>query len=240
VGNAVKAACLDARNQLAEGASKKLGVAAAELVFRDRKVFPRTTPAKAMSFQSVVSSLLHSDEGRHVMGRGFYNSPTKSREIWVSSLAFSFGAQIAEVEVNPDTGIVKLIKMTVAHDVGRVINPLGMEGQLDSQVFGGMGQLLTEECIMEKGLILNPSPLDYKLPRPFEVPEVERIFVESNDPDGPFGAKEGGEGPIICTVAIANAVSNAIGYPIREYPITQERVLRALREKGKKQEEQSI
>ena len=137
--------------------------------------------------------------------------------------------------MNPGTGIVNLIRMTVAHDVGRVINPLGMEGQLDSQVFGGMGQLLTEECIMEKGLILNPSPVDYRLPRPFEVPEVEHIFVESNDPDGPFGAKEGGEGPIVCTVAIANAVSNAIGYPMREFPITPERVLRTLREKEKDQ-----
>ncbi|MFH2044692.1 MAG: xanthine dehydrogenase family protein molybdopterin-binding subunit [Pseudomonadota bacterium] len=236
VGNAVKAACLDAGKQLAEGAAKELGVAASELVFCDRKVFSRKEPAKCISFQSVVFSLLHSDEGRHVMGRGFYNSPTKSREIWVSSLAFSFGAQIAEVEVNPETGIIKLVRMTVAHDVGRVINPLGMEGQLDSQIFGGMGQILTEECIMEKGLILNPSPLDYRLSRPFEVPEVERIMVETNDPYGPFGAKEGGEGPIVCTVAIANAVSNAIGYPIREYPITPERVLHAIREKEKKQE----
>jgi 4-hydroxybenzoyl-CoA reductase subunit alpha len=98
-----------------------------------------------------------------------------------------------------------------------------------------MGQILTEECVMERGLVLNPSLLDYKLPRPFEAPEVEHIIVESNDPDGPFGAKEGGEGPIICTVAIANAVSNAIGYPVREFPITPERVLRVLGEKRKRQ-----
>lgn len=233
VGNAVKIACLDARKQLEEKAARELGVAAAELVFRDGKVFPRKAPARALSFQSVLSSLLHSEEGRHVMGRGFWNSPTESREIWLSALAFSFGAQIAEVEVNPETGIVTLLKMTVAHDVGRVINPLGMEGQLDSQVFGGMGQILFEECIMEKGLVLNPSPLDYKLPRPFEVPGVERIMVESNDPHGPFGAKEGGEGPIICTVAIANAVSNALGYPVREFPLTPERVLSILAEKKK-------
>ena len=79
-------------------------------------------------------------------------------------------AQVAEVEVDPDTGIVKLLKMTVAHDVGRAINPLAVEGQLDGQIFSGMGQTMFEECIMENGQVLNPTFLDYKLPRPFEVP----------------------------------------------------------------------
>ena len=86
---------------------------------------------------------------------------------------------------------------------------------------------------MEHGQVLNPSPLTYKLPRPFELPEVDRIIVESIDPYGPFGAKEVGQGPIQCTTqAIANAVSNAIGFPLRELPITPERVLRAIREKA--------
>jgi CO/xanthine dehydrogenase Mo-binding subunit len=236
-GNAVKIACLDAKTQIAEAASKTLGVDPSALIFRDRKVHPVEAPEKALSFKDVVSSMLHSQEGRYVMGRGFYNSPSKSTELWVSSVAFSFGAQVAEVEVEPETGIVKLIKMTVAHDMGFAINPLAVEGQLDSQVFGGMGQILSEECIMERGLVLNPSLLDYKLPRPFEVPEVEHIIVETIDPYGPFGAKEVGEGPIVCTTAIANAVSNAIGYPMREFPTTSERVLRALKEKSKDQEE---
>ena len=129
--------------------------------------------------------------------------------------------------------MVKLLRMTVAHDVGRAINVLGVEGQLDGQVFSGMGQTLFEECVMEGGQVLNPSLLDYKLPRPFEVPEMERIIVETSDPYGPFGAKEVGQGPIQCTSqAIANAVSNAIGVPIKELPITPERVLKAIRERS--------
>jgi 4-hydroxybenzoyl-CoA reductase subunit alpha len=169
------------------------------------------------------------------MGRGFYNSPTKK-----PALAYSFGAQVAEVEVDPETGMVKLLKMTAAHDVGRAINPLAVEGQIDGQFFSALGQILFEECIMENGQILNPSRLDYKLPRPFEVPEVEHIIVESNDPYGPFGAKEVGEGPIACTAqTIANAVSNAIGYPLKEIPITPERVLQALRQKRSDQDQNS-
>ena len=165
------------------------------------------------------------------MGRGFYNSPTSK-----PALAYSFGAQIAEVEVDPETGTVKLVKMTVAHDVGRAINPLAVEGQMDGQVFSGMGQTLFEECFMDNGQILNQNRIDYKVPRPFEIPEMAHIIVESIDPYGPYGAKEVGEGPIACNPhAIANAVSNAIGYTIKEFPITPERVLQALRQKEKEQ-----
>jgi CO/xanthine dehydrogenase Mo-binding subunit len=170
------------------------------------------------------------------MGKGFYNPPAEVVDPETfkgnSALAYSFGAQIAEVEVDPETGAVKLLNMTVAHDVGRAINPLAVEGQMDGQVFSGMGQALFEECLLEEGSILNPSPIDYRLPRPFELPAVDRIIVEDNDPFGPFGAKEVGQGPIQCTTqAIANAVSNAIGCPVNELPITPERVLKALRQK---------
>jgi 4-hydroxybenzoyl-CoA reductase subunit alpha len=231
-GNAVKIACLDAKKQLAKTASKKLGVKPSTLVFKDRKVYSRGAPDKAIPFEDVVFDTLHCQEGRFVMGRGFYNSPTEK-----PALAYSFGAQIAEVEVDPGTGIVKLLRMTVAHDVGRAINPLAVEGQMDGQVFSGMGQTLFEECFLENGQILNQSRVDYKLPRTYEVPEIEHIIVETNDPYGPFGAKEVGEGPIACNPhAIANAVNNAIGYTIKELPITPERVLQALKKKRMEQE----
>jgi CO/xanthine dehydrogenase Mo-binding subunit len=178
------------------------------------------------------------------MGNGFYNPPTEAIDSKTCegnpALAYSFAAQIAEVEGDPETGFVKLLKMTVAHDVGRAINPMAVEGQMDGQVFSGIGQTLFEECITEGGQVLNPSFLDYKLPRPFEMPETENIIVEDNDPYGPFGAKEVGQGPIQCTTqAIANAISNAIGYPIKELPITPERVLKAIQESRKIQQEKS-
>lgn len=224
-GNAVKNACTDARDQLAKTAAEKLGVAESDLVFRDHKVYPAGKPEQAVEFKQVVYDTLHSREGRSVMGRGFYNSPLER-----GTMAWSFGAQIAEVEVDPGTGVVKVEKVTAAHDVGRALNPRIVEGQIDGQVFSGMSQVLYEETIMEDGQVMNPSRLDYKMPRSFEMPEIDHIIVETIDPNGPFGAKEVGEGPIVCSMqAIANAISNAIGEQITEMPITPWRVLRVLK-----------
>ncbi len=224
-GNAVKNACTDARDQLAKTAAEKLGVAESDLVFRDHKVYPAGKPEQAVEFKQVVYDTLHSREGRSVMGRGFYNSPLER-----GTMAWSFGAQIAEVEVDPGTGVVKVEKVTAAHDVGRALNPRIVEGQIDGQVFSGMSQVLYEETIMEDGQVMNPSRLDYKMPRSFEMPEIDHIIVETIDPNGPFGAKEVGEGPIVCSMqAIANAITNAIGEQITEMPITPWRVLRVLK-----------
>jgi len=239
-GNAVINACADVKKQLLKTASAKFGVPASAVIFKERKVYPKDTPDKAISFEDLVFDTLYSQEGRFVMGRGFYNPPIEdiNRATYEgnSALAYSFGSQIAEVEVDPETGIVKLTKMTVAHDVGFAINPLGVEGQMDGQVFSGMGQAIYEECVMDNGRVLNPTLLDYRTPRAYEMPEVDHIIVETIDPYGPFGAKEVGQGVIQCTTpAIANAVSNAIGYPIKELPVTPERVLKAIRQKKTEQ-----
>jgi len=221
-GNAVKNACTDARDQLAKTAAATFGVPADEIVFRDRKVWPRAAPDKAVPFKKIVFDTLHSQEGRFVMGRGFYNSPLEK-----GTMAYSFGAQIAEVTVDPGTGVVTVDRMTAAHDVGRAINPRIVEGQIDGQIFSGMSQVLYEECLTEDGQVMNPSRLDYKMPRAYEMPAVDHIIVETIDPNGPFGAKEVGEGPIVCTMqAIANAVSDAIGAQIKEMPLSPWRVLR--------------
>jgi 4-hydroxybenzoyl-CoA reductase subunit alpha len=229
-GNAVKAAAEDARQQLAEIAAREMNAPASDIVFHDGVVAVRDNPDKTMSFQDLVYKTLHSEEGRFVMGRGFYNSPKP-----FGAMAFSFGCQVAEVEIEPKTGTVKLLKVTAAHDIGRAINPLAVEGQLDGQVFSGMGQVLYEECRVEDGLVLNPSRLEYKLPRTYELPDVEYILVETIDPYGPFGAKEVGEGPIVVSMsAIASAVANAVGALVPEIPMTPWKVLRMLRaqEKG--------
>ncbi len=224
-GNAVKAACEDARQQLAEIASRELDVAADRLEFGAGRVAVRGNAEQSMSFSEVANKSLHSTEGRFVMGRGFFNSPKP-----FGALAFSFGAQVAEVEVDPVTGAVTVDKVWAAHDIGRVINRLAVEGQLDGQVFSGMSQVLYEECKVEDGLILNPSRLEYKLPRAYELPEVDYTLVETIDPYGPFGAKEVGEGPIVVSMsAVAAAVQNAVGAMVPEMPMTPWRVLRMLR-----------
>ena len=228
-GNAVKAAAEDARRQLAAVAAVELDASPDELVFRNGKISVGADPDRAMSFRDCVYKTLHSPEGRFVMGRGFFNSPKP-----FGALAFSFGCQIAEVEVDPKNGSVALLRVTAAHDIGRAMNPLAVEGQLDGQVFSGMGQVLYEECKMEDGLIMNPSRLEYKLPRTFELPQLDYILVETIDPYGPFGAKEVGEGPIVVSMgAIASAVANAVGALVPEIPMTPWKVLRMLRARDK-------
>jgi len=223
-GNAVKNACEDARRQIARTAAGQLGVRTSQLAFRDGRITVKRDPDKSLPFVQAVFDTLHSAEGRFVMGRGFYNSPLKA-----GSMAYSFGAQIAEVSVDPDSGVVTVEKVTAAHDVGRALNPRIVEGQMDGQIFSGMSQALYEETVLDNGQVMNPSRLDYKMPRAWEMPEVEHIIVETHDPNGPFGAKEVGEGPIVCTMqAIANAVADAIGEPVTEMPIAPWRVLKIL------------
>jgi 4-hydroxybenzoyl-CoA reductase subunit alpha len=227
-GNAVKAAALDAREQLAKVAAEKLGCKASQLVFREHRVYRKQSPEQAIPFGKLVHDTLHSKEGRAVMGRGFFNSPLAK-----GSMAYSFGAQVAEVTIDHETGLVRVDRVTCAHDLGRAINPKAVEGQIDGQVFSGMSQVLFEELVMDDGQPLNPSRLEYKLPRSYEVPEVQHILVETIDPYGPFGAKEVGEGPIVASMsAIGNAVANALGEHIEEMPITPWRVLRALGRQG--------
>jgi 4-hydroxybenzoyl-CoA reductase subunit alpha len=224
-GNAVKNAAQDARAQLAAVAAGFFGVAEVDLQFSHRRVFPRGAPEKAQTFAQIVGKAFNGPEGRFVMGRGFFNSPKA-----FGPLACSFGAQVAEVEVDPGTGAVKVLRVTAAHDIGRALNPLGVEGQLDGQVFSGMSQVLYEECRVDDGQVLNPSRLEYKLPRTWEMPEVDYILVETIDPYGPFGAKEVGEGPIVVTMsAVAAAVANALGGMVNDIPMTPWRVMRAMR-----------
>ncbi len=224
-GNAVKNACEDAREQLLAVAARELGAEPADIELHAGRAVVRGEGTRSLSFREVVWKTLHSQEGRFVMGRGFFNSPKP-----FGALAFSFGCQVAEVEVDPTTGAVTVLKVTAAHDIGRAINPLAVEGQLDGQVFSGMSQVLYEECRVEDGLVLNPSRLEYKLPRTYELPEVDYVLVETIDPYGPFGAKEVGEGPIVVTMsAVASAVANALGGMVPEIPMTPWRVLRVLR-----------
>jgi 4-hydroxybenzoyl-CoA reductase subunit alpha len=122
--------------------------------------------------------------------------------------------------------------MVTSHDCGRAINPMLVEGQLEGSVVGGMGQALYEEVITEKGQVQNPSFLDYGIPTALEVPAIASIEVETDDPEGPFGAKESGEGTQLAPApAIVNALYDAIGVRFKSLPVTPEKVLKALKEK---------
>ncbi|MFH1734146.1 MAG: molybdopterin cofactor-binding domain-containing protein, partial [bacterium] len=148
------------------------------------------------------------------------------------SSSYAFAAQAVEVEVDTYTGNVKVLDVHVAQDVGKVLNPLGLAGQIEGGVVMGMGYALTEELIMEKGFMINPSFHDYKLPTACDIPEIHFYPVETIDEEGPYGAKGVGEAPLIPTAAaIANAVSNAIGINIDRLPITAEKILKSYKTK---------
>jgi xanthine dehydrogenase molybdenum-binding subunit len=150
------------------------------------------------------------------------------------SVTYAYGTLGVEVEVDREKGEVKIVRYVAAHDVGRAINPMLLEGQVYGGATMGIGYALTERLILRNGKVMNPNFLDYKMLTAKDVPNIEPIVIETNDEFGPFGAKGIGEPGLVPTApAIANAIYDAVGVRIKELPITPERVLAALKEKGK-------
>jgi 4-hydroxybenzoyl-CoA reductase subunit alpha len=150
------------------------------------------------------------------------------------SPAYSYSAQVAEVSVDEETGAVTVHKIWAAHDCGRALNPVAVEGQVIGSVWMGLGQALQEEMVWKDGLLMNPGLLEYRSPSSAESPEIECFIVESIDPEGPFGAKEAGEGSLAATIpAISNAIYDAIGIRLRECPFSPERILSAIRDRDR-------
>jgi CO/xanthine dehydrogenase Mo-binding subunit len=149
------------------------------------------------------------------------------------SPAYSFGAFIAEVMVDSHTGAVQVVKVWGAHDCGKALNPLAVEGQIEGCIHMGLGQALTERLDYYQGRQLNPNFTDYRIPTALDTPQMDITIIESNDREGPFGAKEAGEGPIHPVLpAIGNAVFDAVGVRMLELPLTPDKVLAALQRNG--------
>jgi 4-hydroxybenzoyl-CoA reductase alpha subunit len=230
-GNAVKLAAADAKRQLLEFAGAKLGANIVyDLDIKDRWVHLVDRPERGFSYFDIVKEAIRGRDGEVIMGRGHYTPHRKG----MISPAFSFGVQAAEVEVDPETGQYKLVNVTTAHESGTVINPIGIEGQLEGAIMMAGGYGFCEDQPMDEGKILNPSIADYKLIRSLDMPETKILEIDTYEPEGPFGAKEAGEGLTNPTAgAIGNAIYKAVGVRITDLPITPEKVFRALREKEK-------
>jgi 4-hydroxybenzoyl-CoA reductase subunit alpha len=231
-GNAVKEAGLKLRALLFEAASEKLGVPVEQLATAYRRVYDLRDPEKHLSFVEAANLA----EGKHgtLVAAGSYKPPAgiggsyKGAGVGPTP-AYSYQASVAEVTVDLDTGTLTVDKITTAHDCGRALNPANVEGQIEGSAYMGYGEIIAEEQIFRGGLHKKPSLLDYKLPTSLDTPELEAIIVETNDSEGPFGAKEAGEGPLNSVIpAIANAVFDAIGVRFDETPITAEKILDAL------------
>jgi len=236
-GNAVKAAAASAKKRLLEVAATMLEAGVEDLEVADGKVRVKGSPETAVAVAEVVQRA----ESPYVQMTPEGPRPTTIQEkgtiIGLSSMAPPSNpspatAEFVEVEVDTETGEVQVLRVLFAHDIGRVINPAGAEGQVEGGFQQGMGYALMENLQFdpETGACLSADFLDYKMPTAVEMPRtIESVFIESQEPTGPFGAKSLSEPCVIVPApAIANAIYNAVGVRVRELPITPERILAAL------------
>jgi 4-hydroxybenzoyl-CoA reductase subunit alpha len=233
-GNATKMAAADAKRQLLEFAAAKLHPNVVyDLDIKDRWVHLVARPERGLDYFEVVKEALRGKAGQRIVGRGFYTPHRKG----MISPAYSYGVQALEIEADPETGKIKLINCVTAHDCGQPINPLGLQGQLEGAISMAAGYGFLEDMPMEDGKILNPNLVDYKIIRAPEMPETEVIEVETFEPEGPFGAKEAGEGLTNPTAAaLGNAIYDALGINVKQLPITPEKIVNALREKANQEQ----
>jgi 4-hydroxybenzoyl-CoA reductase alpha subunit len=209
----------------------KLGVEPAVLVAREQKVGVPDDWDRALPFAQAVEL----GEAMHgvLAFPGSYAPPKRAGKYKGGGVGpspcYSYSACVVELTVDEDTGTIELSDVWIAHDVGRALNPLLVEGQVEGSIYMGIGEALMEEQVFRKNLHKSPSMLDYKSPTTLETPEIHTFLVETDDPEGPFGAKEAGQGPLLPVIpAIANAIYQATGVRLDEVPITPDKILKGL------------
>ena len=219
-------------DMLREHVAAKWECAPEDVLFADSEVIKKQDTAERMSFSDAVW-LAEAAEGPLVRSGG-YKTPKLGGDYRGGTIgaspAYSFTVHIAEVTVDEETGFVKVEKVWAAHDCGKALNPIVCEGQIQGSVYMGLGEVLLEQQIYDdEGRLICPNLVDYKIPTAVDTPEIEALLIESNDAEGPFGAKEAGEGPLHPIIpAVANAVYDAVGIRLRTIPFHPSQVLEAL------------
>jgi CO/xanthine dehydrogenase Mo-binding subunit len=232
-GKAVQKAAGDVKNMLTRFASEHMECNAEDLELGDRKIYVKGSPSRFMYISDVAFRAYFTRGGNLLIARGCYDPESivpddKGRGSIAE--AYAFFAQAAEVEVNKETGEITVLRIVSSHDSGRVINPLAAEGQIEGAVVQGVGYALSEILTRRGGRISNPNLSNYNMVPATGVPEVKTVFVENEEPTGPFGAKGMGEPAIVCILAaIANAVDDALDARVKELPMTPDKVLSAAR-----------
>ncbi|MBI2210959.1 MAG: molybdopterin-dependent oxidoreductase, partial [Deltaproteobacteria bacterium] len=233
-GNAVRDAAQKVKQQLFETASEMLEASPDDLASKDGRIFVRGSEAKSVTVGDVARARLFRRGGAPIVASGSFDADSVLQDATRygnESGAYNFGCQAAEVEVDRETGQVKVLKYVAASDCGTVINPIGAEGQVEGSVAQGLGYALIEGLKMEDGRPVNPNFSDYRIPSMRDMPPLEHAFADSYEPTGPFGAKGLGELGMDPTAAvISNAIFDAVGIRIKTLPITPEKVLKALSE----------
>jgi xanthine dehydrogenase molybdenum-binding subunit len=231
-GNSAIGAARKARAKILAAAAAKAQLPEAALGLRGGGIVRLDTGERLFDLARFLRGLHFSDRSELVMTSFYYEPPSRHQDKEFRgdvSAAYAWATQVCEVEVDCETGVVRLLKVYGAHDVGRVLNRLGIEGQIEGGIVMGQGYALTEDLLVEDGVVRNPNFRDYKLVTAPEVPEMDVTFIETLDGEGPQGAKGVGEAPAICiAAAVANAIYNATGTRIYALPFTPEHVYRAL------------
>jgi CO/xanthine dehydrogenase Mo-binding subunit len=236
-GNAVKNAASNVKQQLFEQAGEMLEANPQDLMSRDGKIFVKGAEGKSVTVADVARARLFRHNGAPIVGSGSFDADSvlpDSTRFGNESGAYNYGAQAAQVHVDPETGQVKVLSFAVASDCGTVIYPIGAEGQVEGGLAQGIGYALTEGLQIDEGRPINPNFSDYRIPSMRDMPPLQHAFADSYEPTGPFGAKGLGELNMDPTAAVINnAIFDAVGVRIKSLPITPEKILRALREKNK-------
>jgi len=240
MGNAVRRASIHAREQIMEAASPMLEAGVKDLDYADGKVSLKDQAQQALPIGEVVRRKLGING--EVRGDGSYTYEIgKDLDLETghsdhASAFYMYATQAAEVAVDEDSGRVRVLRMSAAHDVGKAINPLNCVAQIEGGVVMGIGSALHEEMVVDKsGKVRNPSFLDYHLATSLDIPELISIVVECAEPEGPYGAKGLGEPGLAPTpAAIGNAVADAIGVRVYDLPLKPENVYWAIQNKKKK------
>ncbi|MEZ5064678.1 MAG: molybdopterin cofactor-binding domain-containing protein [bacterium] len=234
-GNAARRAAEVIRGKLCAAAARLTGYDAEGFDTRDGHVVWLPNPAIRVPYLDAVLEAI-AGKGALIAKGCYHDAPPMggSHKGAAAGLSptYSFQSYVTETEVDPETGFVKPVKVWAAHDCGKALNPLAVEMQIEGCLHMGLGQALMESFGYNRATVGNPSFLDYKIPGPLEMPDVEVHIVESNDPEGPFGAKEAGEGPLLPILpSLANAVRDAVGITMYELPMTPDRVLKEIEKK---------
>lgn len=229
-GNAAKMAAENLKETVVNAIDLKFNCGKENLIFENRRVFTFDRSVD-LSWEEAIE-IATRKVGAITVG-GYYNSPKLGGDFKGAgaglSPSYSFGAMVAEVKVDLKTGMVRVLNLWGAHDCGKALNPLAVEGQLEGSWHMGMGQALTEEMNYKGGLLTNANFLNYKIPTSVDIPDIHTYVVETIDPEGPFGAKECGEGALHPSIpAIANAIYDAVGVRVTSLPIKPEEILSQL------------
>jgi 4-hydroxybenzoyl-CoA reductase alpha subunit len=237
-GQAVRIAAADAKKQMIDILAKAWKVQPDDIEIANAVVTDKANPSRQISFEQLAKIASYSGSGAVILGKGYSAYGIEPLDFEQgrgnAGTAFSFTAQTTRTGVDLETGHLTVTDFVIAHDCGFPLNPIGAESQNEGGAVQGMGQAIYEDFIMEKGKTLNNSFLDYKMPRSVDVPNIKVIDIITNDPDGPFGAKEASEGSHVSTPpSVIASIHDATGIWFKEQPVTPEKIVKALKEKGK-------